>query len=151
MSSDLEEGELFLRGGHHQLYRLAWKSDDRDRRRPLPAGRYTVTGYRIVRQDKKGIPWFVSTTSHGYRHVFVREGEVTPIKIDPTVYLKVRGSMHGGELNAQVMLNGERQGGVHRGHQIGLSIYRGGKRIPIAYRALDRDGRAVASGTLQYG
>ena len=145
------EGELFLRGPRHQRYRLKWKKADKDRRRALPVGRYTITGYRIVRKDKNDVPWFVSTTSNGYRKLVVKPGEVSRIKIDPAVYLKAEGTLHEGTLRAQMMVNGERHGGLHHRHQVGLSIYRQGKRIPIAYRALDRQGKVVASGTMKYG
>ena len=151
LTADVGEGELFLRDSHHRVYRLKWKRDEQDRRRVLPVGRYSITGYRVARKDKKGVPWFVSTTSHGFRKLVVRSGQVSRIKIDPTVHVGVRAMIHGEQLQAQMMIHGDRPGGLHAGHRIGLSIYRAGKRISIGYRALDGQGGVVASGTMEYG
>ncbi len=155
VTADVGEGELFLRGPHHRVYRLKWKHNEQDRRRALPVGRYSITGYRLARKDEKGVPWFVSTTSHGFRRLVVRSGEVKRVKIDPTVHVGVKAMIHGEELRAQMMIHGDRPGGLHvgkhAGHRIGLSIYRAGKRISIGYRALDGQGEVIDSGTMQYG
>ena len=150
-----------MRGPHHRVYRLKWNRDEQNRRRALPVGRYSITGYRVVRKDEKGVPWFVSTTSHGFRRIVVRSGEVKRIKIDPAVHVGVKATIHGEQLRAQMMIHGDRPGGGglmagrhaghHAPHRIGLSIYRAGKRISIGYRALDRQGEVIASGTMQYG
>ena len=113
----------------------------------------------MARKDAKGVPWFVSTTSHGFRKLVVRSGKVKRVKIDPAVHVDVRATIHGEQIQARMMLNGDRPGGIiagriagrHAGHRIGLSIYRAGKRISIGYRALDGQGEIIASGTMQYG
>ena len=148
---DLEEGELFLRGPAHKVYRLKWRKTDKDRRRVLPVGRYSVTGYRVVRRDKKGVPWFISTTSHGYRKLVVRSNREARVRVDPVVLVNVRAEMEAGTLHAQMTINGKRPGRLLRKHPIGLSIYRDGKRIPVGYRFLDRRGQVIARGTFKYG
>ena len=160
VTADVGEGELFLRGPHHRVYRLKWKRGEQDQRRALPVGRYSITGYRVARKDEKGVPWFVSTTSHSFRRLVVRSGEVRRVKIDPTVHVGLKAAIHGEQLQAQMMIHGDRPGGGHMagrhaGHhalqRIGLPIYRAGKRISIGYRALDGQGEVIASGTMQYG
>jgi hypothetical protein len=53
-------------------------------------------------------------------------------------------------------ISGDNAGGHHGSilkptRRIGLSIYRSGKRIPIAYRVLDKKNAELASGIMEYG
>jgi hypothetical protein len=143
VESDLGEGELFLAGAHHRVYRLAWIAGEKDRRRALPPGTYKLTGYRLVRADREGTRWFISTTSHGFRDVVVEAGKPTRVAIDPAIRITTRASLAADGLGGQM--------GIQAEPHVGLSIYRAGKRIPIDYRALDGDGRVLARGTMTYG
>ena len=97
----------------------------------------------------------MSTTSHGFRKLVVRSGEVSRVMIDSAVYVGVRATIHGEQLRSQMTIHGDRPVGLHAGrhapHRIGLSIYRAGKRISIGYRALDGQGEVIAAGAMQYG
>ena len=115
-----------------------------------------MTGYRVVRKDRKGTPWFLSTTSPGYRPLVIEGGKEVRVPLDPTVYLTLRSPLVGSTIRAQMCLLGKtganRHGsGRHVKSQVGLSIYRDGKRLPIGYRVLDQGGRVITSGTMAYG
>jgi hypothetical protein len=67
--------------------------------------------------------------------------------------------MHGKKIHAGGGLSGEtnpsRRVGVKHAQSVGLSIYRNGKRIPLAYRFLDASGKEIGDslgrGVLEYG
>ena len=138
-----------------RFYRLTWEpgddddspasdsSTDQDRRRTLPAGEYTLTGYRLVRRDEQDTSWFISTTAPKIRDVVVTEGETQRVTIDPTIGMQCRTRPHHGSIGIQMGVQGE--------HHSGLSIYRDGKRIPIGYLVTDAQGRALAQGAMRYG
>ena len=156
MSSTIGAGELFLRGPKKKAYRLVWKANDKDRRRALPAGLYTITGYRLSRKDRQGKEWFLSATSHGHKKIQVSAGKPTRVEIDSRIHLSTSASARTGKLRGNMMISGDGAGG--RGgniliptRRIGLSIYRSGKRISIPYRVLDRDKAELASGIMKYG
>jgi len=147
---------LFLKGPQKKVYRLEWKSSDKDRRRALPPGPYTITGYRLARTDEHGKKWFLSATSHGYRKIHVLAGKPLKVEIDPRIHLSTNAEVQAGKLRGSMMISGDRAGGRHgillkAVRRIGLSIYRSGKRIPIPYRVLDNKNAKLASGTMKYG
>ena len=147
---------MFLRGSKREVYRLEWKAGDKDRRRPLPPGLYTITGYRLSRQDKHGEKWFLSATSHGHRKLQVASDKPARVEIDPRIHLSTNATARAGKLRGNMMISGDSAGG-RRGNllktprRIGLSIYRSGKRIPIPYRILDNKKAELASGIMKYG
>jgi hypothetical protein len=156
--TELAEGEVFLRGGHHVVYRFSWKAGDNDRCRALPEVTYQVTGYRVARVAKDGTSWRVSTTSPGYRKVAVKAGEATALAIDPTVGFEVESRVEGGKIRGSAAPWGERLAvrdgaDLRVGHErrIGLTIYRDGKRIPLAFGVLDKEGKVLETGGLAYG
>ena len=107
--------------------------------RPLPAGRYTLVGYRILADDAEGDPWHVSATGGSIREVVVESGVNRDLGIDASIRIATR--VHAGRI--QVSVQGE--------HGAGLSIYEEGRRIPIGYRLLDASGTELASGRIEYG
>ena len=134
-----------------------WKASDKDRRRALPPGLYTITGYRLSRQDKHGKEWFLSATSHGHRKLQVSPGKPARVEVDPRIHLSMSATAQAGKLRGSMMLSGDRAGGRPgdvlgiNSRRIGLSIYRSGKRIPIPYRILDNKNAELASGIMKYG
>src|SRR5438093_7733229 len=88
------EGTLFLTSTTGDQYRLEWPrlqpgpSADPvpnamlDRRRALPPGEYTLTGYRVLRPDAKAVEWFLSATGPKLRGLLVRAGEEQPVQVD---------------------------------------------------------------------
>ena len=150
------DGELFLRGPKKKIYRLEWRARDKDRRRALPPGHYTITGYRIARTDEHGKKWFLSATSHGHRKLQVTASKSLRVEIDPRIHLSTSAAAQAGKLRGSMMFSGDSAGGRHgnllkAARRIGLSIYRSGKRIPISYRVLDNKNTELASGTMKYG
>ena len=127
---------MFLKGPQKKVYRLEWKSSDKDRRRALPPGPYTITGYRLSRQDKHGKEWFLSATSHGHRKLQVSVGKPARIEVDSRIHLSTSATARAGKLRGSMIISGDSAGGRHGDilkptRRIGLSIYRSGKRVPI--------------------
>ena len=141
---DFTLGSLLLKNEHGHFYRLSWEGE-RDGKKPraLPPGSYTLTGYRLIRKDSEGRQWFVSATSHGIRKLEVRPGEEQKVAIDDTIRIQKALLPAGDRADLRMMIQGE--------HQSGLSIYRDGKRIPIAYRVTDGRGAVLAQGSMTYG
>ena len=137
-----ERGSLILKNQHGEYFRLSWEGDRaRKERLALPAGTYTLTGYRLIRRDTDGKEWFLSATSHGIRHIEVRPGAEQRVALDDTIRIQRGLAPNGAQV--QMMIQGE-------GHS-GLSIYRNGKRIPIGYRITGEDGVVLAQGSMTYG
>lgn len=135
--ANVPQGEVFLKSDGGKVYRLTWAKGDKQRRRHLPAGSYQLTGYRLVKGD-----WFVSATG-GRSRVKVRRGKTTRLKVAAGVAVKFRAQRKGRNLFLGMGVQGS--GGM------GLSIYRGGKRIPIQYRLLSSKKKELASGKMNYG
>src|SRR5262249_29701872 len=114
-----------------------------DRRRALPPGEYTLTGYRVVRRDAKSVEWFLSATGPNLRRLIVRAGEEQHVPVDETIHVTGGAHPDGRGVEIQVMIAGEKGSG--------LSIYRGGRRIEIGYRLADAQKQELARGTLNYG
>jgi hypothetical protein len=151
ITPNFAEGALLLKdnGGRH--FRLEWPKEERDgpkgkaadRRRALAEGSYTLTGYRLVQRDAKGVEWFISASAPNLRRLSVLSGKVLPIEIDEQIHLTCRVQTAKGRLQIQVGVAGE--------HKSGLSIYRDGRRIDLGYRLSDATGKELAAGTLDYG
>jgi hypothetical protein len=152
--SNIPHGSLFLKDAHGKITRLAWKPTSETkpstRLRALPPGTYTLTGYRIVRTDDTGTTWHISTLSpHGIRKVQVKPALPVEVRIDPTVHINASGHIpekgpNVGKFAVTASILGQ--------HHAGLTIYRAGKRIPLAYviTARGRDA-ALEKGALDYG
>jgi hypothetical protein len=132
----LEEGEVFLRRGD-SVHRLTWAAKDRARGRHLPAGDYTLAGYRIV----KGT-WHLSATG-GQTKLQIKEGKTTKLTLDSSIRIKVHARRKGRGLSLGMGIRGDKK--------CGLSIYREGKRIPVEYQLLFSGERPPASGAMNYG
>ena len=125
-------------------FRLSWEGDADedaagDRRRALPAGNYTLRGYRIVAADADGNRWHLSATGGSIRKLQVESGKDLAVDIDGSIHIGKR--IH--RKRIAVVIQGE--------HRAGLSIYKEGRRIPIRYRIIDGDGRPLAAGKIEYG
>jgi len=137
-----ERGAVILRDQSRQVFRLSWEEKDSaggDRRRALPAGTYTLAGYRLIREDEHGKTWHLSATAPAGRAIEVVAGVETQIDLDPTI--RIRKHIQGKKLQVQIRGEGK----------MGLSIYSEGKRVPIAFELKDARGRAVESGKIEYG
>jgi hypothetical protein len=151
--ASFERGSLMLKDADGQYIRLSWENDRKKdakkkeshaRLRALKPGSYTLTGYRILRTDQEGKPWFISATSpHGIRKFTVREGEVSSIQLRDAIFVqcKVRPTDEGLRVMA----------GVQGEHHSGLSIYSDGKRIAMHYVVHGADGAKLSTGKMEYG
>ena len=131
-----DAGEVFLQDEDGLLFRLRWAAGETDGKRVLAPGTYRLKGYRVVRGD-----WFVSASA-GDRELELEEGRTTELEIDPSIRFKLRAKRNGHKSMLSMTILGEQR--------MGLSIYRAGKRIPVAYTVL-AGGEEVASGTMRYG
>ena len=112
--------------------------------RSLTAGKYTITGYRLIRRDKRGATWVVSATDpRGIRDFNVTAEKEKALEIDPSVVVDCSARRTKLGLRILVSITGE--------IEAGLSIYRKGLRIPIVYRVLGKRGQVVATGKMEYG
>lgn len=110
----------------------------------MPAGEYSLIGYRILRQDDKEREWMISSTSpHGIRRLVLKGGETQVISIPDQITIQFKARLSTSTLNLQVMVQGD--------HHAGASIYKDGKRIPIGFRVTSSKGRLIANGDMEYG
>lgn len=133
-------GELFLENTSGKLFRLSWSGEEprEERALALPAGKYKLKTYRIVR-ELEGETWHVSATDSEIREVVVPAEKRIRVEIDDSVLIvgKRRGA------GAQLKIEGDAGAG--------LSVYRGGRRIPIEFRVVDRTGKVLEHGRMRYG
>ena len=132
---NVKEGEVFLKNAAGKVLRLVWTKTGK---RALPAGTYTLTGYRLVAGD-----WLVSTTG-GSTQVKIKPGKTTRLALDPTIRVKLRAEPR---KNKRVFLGMT----IQNDRKQGVSIYHKGKRIPMPYRFTSESGGDVGSGRMNYG
>lgn len=149
ITPSFQRGSLTLKSQQGQFYRLSWEDppgavDPASRLRAVPAGEYSLIGYRILRQDDKKREWMISSTSpHGIRRLVLKGGETQVISIPDHVTIQFKARLSTNSLNLQVMVQGD--------HHAGASIYKDGKRIPIEYHVTSNKGRLLAKGSMEYG
>ncbi|MCH8042919.1 MAG: hypothetical protein IID44_04295 [Planctomycetes bacterium] len=146
-------GSLMLKDADGRMVRLSWedaekkkakKADAPDQRRALAPGTYTLIGYRILRTDKEGKPWFISATSpHGIRKLTVREGQINRVQLSSAVHIQCKVRATGEGIRVMAGVQGE--------HHSGLSIYRDGKRIAMHYVVRGSGGKKLSTGKMEYG
>ena len=116
------------------------RSAHRDRRRALPPGDYEVVSLRQTDRTRAGEVWHTSATGAQLGRVVVEEGEVEPLEPDATI--RVGKGLRGGE---QVAMTITHPSGA------GLTIYKDGRRIPVAFRVVAADGEVLRHGPMNYG
>lgn len=140
LTPSFERGALLLAAADGRRFRLSWEEGaGADRRRALPAGAYTLVGYRIVAADAGGRLWHVSASGAKLRELDLPAGTERTLAIDPTIRIMKR--VAGGEL--QVTVQGD--------DKAGLTIYREGKRIPLGFELSGADGARRGAGQVRYG
>ncbi len=139
-----ERGAVLLQNQHGDSWRLSWEADDAqksdaDRRRALPVGDYSVVGYRLLRDSAAGVAWHLSATGKQLAKVRVEPGQAALVAIPDTI--TIQGQLRGKGVGMSITgLKGA-----------GLSIYKGGQRIPIGYQLTGVGGRPLAKGSMNYG
>ncbi|MFT5287551.1 MAG: hypothetical protein ACI8TQ_003739 [Planctomycetota bacterium] len=140
VTPSFKRGELFLTNAHGKSFRLAWNGDEAEQQRALalPPGEYSLSTYRIVR-EQDGELWHISATRPAMTKVQVRAGNNTRVQINESI--KLHSSFRG--THATMSIKGD--------NGAGLSIYRQEHRIPIGYRVRSESGEVIASGKMRYG
>ncbi len=151
----LESGEgtfvANLRRGSLLLYpersgtplRITWDGDKHGRARAVPAGRYRVRNYKVIKTDRAGVEWQLwSSTPNGHT-VVVRPGERTFLHVDTRVHVTPCGRVtKRGDLRVGLMIQGHGKAGV--------TVVRAGERVPATYQVFDGE-RPIRDGRLDYG
>ena len=157
-----EEGSVLLKDAGGDVVRVSWepltsvakvsggkvvarvKPTVASMRRSLPAGVYTLIGYRVIRRDRSGRSWLVTATDpFGIRKFAVVSGKQKRLDVDERVSVECAARRTRMGLRLQVTVSGE--------IEAGLSIYRAGRRIPMEYRVLDSGGGVIVRGGMEYG
>ncbi len=151
-----DEGSLFLSDDRDHHFRLYWgeqKPNDStasavtktdERLRALPAGKYTLTEYRIVRRDSQGRRWFIAANSvKGIRQLVVHAGQKQRVELSDVIHMQcsTRPGKMGVMIGAAILGEG----------RSGLSIYREDRRIPMHYVVRNGQGEILAAGPMRYG
>ena len=131
---------ILLRGDRHVT--LKWSKDDRDRRRALEPGDWKLRTTRLER-EQNGEHWFLSSTGPAKKSLHVAKSGATKIAIGGEVHFKAHAKKNGKRLNLGF--------GLMTADHSGLSVYRAGKRVPVTYKVLDRKGRVLERGRMNYG
>ena len=140
LTPSFEKGALLLAAADGRRFRLSWEEESgADRRRALPAGAYTLVGYRIVAADAAGKLWHVSASGPKLRKLDLPAGSERTLEIDPSIRIMKR--VVGEQL--QVAVQGD--------DKAGLTIYKEGKRIPLGFELRSEDGAPRGAGQVRYG
>ena len=133
-----------MRDADGQVTRLAWEARgdaprDPSKQRTLPAGKYTLIGYRIVDRSRNGEVWHISGSGMKLRKLEVPASGEMRIEVAPKLTVKQR-------------FDGASAGFEIRGSDgAGVTVYKNGKRIPMGYRLLGDKGDELDRGTMNYG
>jgi hypothetical protein len=136
-----DAGSVILQRGD-RLFALVWSKDDKDRRRALPPGEYRLRTTRLE-GEKDGAWWFLSSTGPAKTVVRVAERGPTKFSIPGEVHFKACARRRGQKLQLGFAIFSAE----HRG----LSVYRDGKRVPVTYKVLDKMGKVIDEGRMNYG
>ena len=111
----------------------------------VASGRYTIRTTRIERTKEKE-HWFLSSCGPVMRKkktVKLKRGE-NAFELDDTVHFK---AVFRGWKQNNALLGFGLRGPDHRG----LSVYKNDKRVPVTYQVLDKKGKILAQGRMNYG
>ena len=134
-------GSITLQRGD-RLFSLVWTAKDKDRRRALPEGEYSLRTTRLER-EQQGKWWFISSSGPAKQTIRVQARPVTKLSIGDVVRFHGTAKRRRGKLQLGFSITGE--------DVRGLSVYRDGKRVPVSFRVLDRGGKVLAHGPMNYG
>lgn len=144
VTSNIQHGELFIfpKGREKERMRLRWQPKG-DRGRELPAGTYSVMGYRHVAKAADGAPWIWSTTSPVYADLVVKAGETVHFEVRSRIALQARAFAKGAKHRVALVFKVE--------PRLGTTLYRSGRRIDITWQCLDDKMKVLAKGAMRYG
>ncbi len=134
VTTTLETGEVFLKARGGVVYRLRWDEGSEGEARVVPAGVYTLLGYRVVSG-----PWIIAATG-GKRQIMLAPGRPRHIPIETAVRARLQVGRNGKQASVELELTGS--------DGMGVGIYGGGYPIPIPYVVV-QDSTIVGQGTLR--
>jgi hypothetical protein len=118
---------------------LVWKKGGV---RALPAGTYRVRTTRVER-EKGDVHWFLSSTSPPREPITVKAGGTVRVAVGDTVHFQPRIRRKDDRMQLGFAIKGA--------DGRGLSVYKNDRRVPVTYKVLAKDGKVLASGTMNYG
>jgi hypothetical protein len=139
-----ETGAILVQDEKGKTIRLSWEdAKQRDRRRYLAPGKYTVHGYRLYRKDRKSREWILSATGPRIRGFQVDPGKEARVSIEETVQFAGGMKASAAKVDVTMQFGGE-------GHS-GLTVYADGRRIPVGFVLSSPSGDEIARGPMNYG
>ncbi len=127
---------------HGRDFRLSWE-DPKATRNSLPAGEYVVKSYRIIKEAPDGQIWHFSASKGSIKPLTIVAGKDSRLDLSSTIIMNSRMDTSQADTQIRMEIQGE--------NKSGLTIYRAGKRIPMAYEITGADGVLKATGTMGYG
>ena len=134
LTTTVERGEVFLRGKSGSVFRLRWDEGTEGEPRVVPAGTYSLLGYRVVAG-----PWTIAATG-GKRSTMLAPGAPRHLPINTAIKTLVDVEPRGQNALVRVQLSGS--------DGMGVGIYGGGYSIPITYVIL-QGSTIVGQGTFR--
>ncbi len=127
---------------------LVWDATDDAAKRALPPASYRIRTLRIERIERtdasdESTHWFVSSTGPAQEKVTVKAGMTAKLEVSATVHFEGQVKRKGGQLQLGFSIKSK----AGRG----LSVYRSDARVKTTYEILDRKGKVLASGPMNYG
>ena len=135
-------GSLVLQRGEERMRVLV--GPDMESPPHLDPGAYRLIGYRIRRSDESDTPWFLSATAVSGERLEISAGKSTQLAIAPSVTVILTAQRD----DRSALLSLSMRGPLA---SPSITIYKGGKRVPLRYEVLDAQQRVLASGDMQYG
>jgi hypothetical protein len=124
------------------IVRVVWPLDHKDLRRVVAPGSYTIRELRIERMHE-GAYWFLSSSGPPYQKVEIAKKGSSSLDISDALACTTDAKLDGRRLVFNFSMHAK------RGH--GITIFKDGKRVPVTYRVLDKDGKEIVAGKMDYG
>jgi len=137
--ASFQEGSVVLADDKGEIT-LAWGPKEKAPGEPTgasaKAGTYRVRATRIVREN-----FLISCSGKPEPSLVVKDG--AKLEVDETIRFECRAKRKGRRLDLGFVIKGA--------DGRGLSVYKDGKRVPVTYKVLGKDGAVLAEGTMNYG
>lgn len=133
VTASFAEGSAVLAGPEGDVT-LVW--DPKGPAPEAPPGKYRVRSTWIARDN-----WIISASAGPEPALTVKDK--AELKVDETVRFDGHAKLHGKKLDLGFSIKGK--------DGRGLSVYKDGKRVPVNYKVLAKDGAVLAQGAMNYG
>jgi len=138
LMANFRRGAVVLEAADGRLVRVSWDELGGERRRPLAAGRYRLLGVRLS-TEVEGVSWHMVGSGFGNTTLGFTAGATHVVALDAVLRLEER-------------IGADRYEVALVGHEdCGISLYRGGERLPLRWRRLDGAGELLDEGLLEFG